>query len=247
MINSFCLTDKNILVTGASSGIGQQVAISCSQMSANVIITGRNNVRLEETLRLLTGDNNAFISADLTSEEEIDNLIDKLPILNGLVLNAGMNKKEPTNHISTDAITSIMNTNFTSNVILVRKLLKAKKIAKGASIVFTSSISVYRPAVGNAIYAASKGAINSYMKVLALELSQKRIRVNTIMPGMVWTHLMDNSPISKEEYEKDERRYPLGRYGKPEDIANAAIFLLSDASSWTTGSSIVIDGGISLI
>ena len=96
------------------------------------------------------------------------------------------------------------------------------------------------------MYSASKGAINSFAKVMALELAPKSIRVNCILPGMVWTPLIEHSPISKEQYEEDEKRYPLGRYGKPEDVAYLAVFLLSDASSWMTGSLLTIDGGVSL-
>ena len=101
--------------------------------------------------------------------------------------------------------------------------------------------------IGGSAYSASKGAINGLVKGMALDLANKGIRVNTVVPGMVDSNLLENSAISQDELEKDKKKYPLGRYGKPEDIAYAVIYLLSDASSWVTGSNIIIDGGYTLI
>ena len=140
-----------------------------------------------------------------------------------------------------------MRTNLISPILLTKMLLKNKKINKEASIVFTSSIAAYHSSIGDSVYSATKGGIQSFSKVLAMELAGKKIRVNTIQPGMVRTGFVENSVLSAEDYAADEKRYPLGRYGLPEDIAHAAAFLLSDASSWMTGSSIVVDGGISLV
>ena len=214
-------------------------------MGGDLFVTARSEERLVHTVdQMGTG---KAIYCNLLSNEDLDSLVDVLPELDGIVLCAGMNKKEPVNFIADESLNVILDTNFTSNVKLIKRLLRKKKISKGASVVIISSISVDSPAVGNSIYAASKGAVSSYSKVLALELSKKGIRVNTIEPGMVHTEWLDKSTMTAELFTKDETRYPLGRYGLPEDIANAAIYLLSDASSWMTGSKIRIDGGISLL
>jgi NAD(P)-dependent dehydrogenase (short-subunit alcohol dehydrogenase family) len=244
--NPFSLAGKTILVTGASSGIGKAIAIECTKMGARVIITGRDRVRLETTYNDLSGHGHIQITADLTVKEELLALVEQLPALDGLVNNAGVSRRLLVKDITAKALESVLNTNFSAPALLTKMLLKAKKINKEASIVFMSSRGADRPTIGNAMYSASKGAINSFAKVMALELAPQNIRVNCILPGMVWTPLIEHSPLSREQYAEDEKRYPLGRYGKPEDIAFTAIFLLSDASVWITGSLITIDGGVSL-
>lgn len=244
--NPFSLTGKTILVTGASSGIGRAIAIESSKMGARVIIAGRDNDRLNSTLNNLAGENHALLRADLTDKRELLTFVAKLPALDGLVNNAGISKRLLVKDITAEALESVMNNNFKASALLTRMLLKTKKINKGGSIVFISSRGADRPTIGNAMYSASKGAINSFAKVMALELAPQLVRVNCILPGMVWTPLIEHSPLSVEHYKEDEKRYPLGRYGKPEDIAYTAIYLLSDASAWMTGSAITIDGGISL-
>jgi len=244
--NPFSLSGKTILVTGASSGIGRSIAIECSKMGSSVIITGRNKERLENTFNDLDNDGHIQIAADLTVKDDLSNLVEKLPSLNGLVCNAGISKRLLVKDITYEALDNVMNSNFIASVMLTRMLLKTKKINKEASIVFISSRGADRPTIGNAMYSASKGAINSFARVMALELASQKIRVNCILPGMVWTPLIAHSPLSIDQYKEDEKRYPLGRYGKPEDIAYLATYLLSDASEWMTGGAITIDGGVSL-
>jgi NAD(P)-dependent dehydrogenase (short-subunit alcohol dehydrogenase family) len=244
--NPFSLSGKTILVTGASSGIGRAIAIESSKMGARIIVTGRDQVRLESTFNNLTGNDHIQLRADLTVKEELVILVEQLPPLDGLVNNAGVSKRLLVKDITPEALESVMNSNFATSVMLTRMLLKTKKINKSSSIVFMSSRGADRPTIGNAMYSASKGAINSFAKVLALELAPQNIRVNCILPGMVWTPLIEKSPLSIEQYREDEKRYPLGRYGKPEDVAFLTLYLLSDTSVWMTGSSLTIDGGISL-
>ena len=241
--NPFSLEGKTILVTGASSGIGQAIAIACSNMKATVIITGRNRQKLENTLSLLEGDNHQILIADLTNETDINNLVNQLPNLDGIVYNAGIGSRKLCKMIEKEDIDTVMNTNFTSSVLLQSAILSAKKINKEASIVFIASRAAVSPSIGNAIYSASKGAIISYAKCLGLELAPRQIRVNCICPAMVWTDLIIQEGVSKEELEEAQQKYPLKRYGKPEDIAYLAIYLLSNASSWMTGSLIDITGG----
>ena len=241
--NPFSLSGKQILVTGASSGIGRGIALACAKMGATVIITGRNVVRLNETLRQMPEGDHKAISADLTKAEDIEALATELPKLDGFVQCAGVGCRVACKDIDQSVIDHTMNTNFEAPVLLQAALLKKKKIIKGASIVYIASIAAWSPSMGNGIYSASKGAIISYAQCLAQELAPRLIRVNCICPAMVWTDLVLQDGITREDLQEDEKRYPLKRYGTPDDIANLCIYLLSDASAWMTGSNIKISGG----
>ncbi len=245
--NPFDLSNKKVLVTGASSGIGRAVAIVCSKMGANVVITGRNSIELDNTFSQLEGEGHMQFIADLNVETDTDALVEALPQLDGFISNAGINKRSLCRYLKEKDMDLIMRTNLTSPVMLTKKLLKQKRINANASVVYISSIAAYHSSIGDGVYSATKGGIASFAKVLALELATNKIRVNTIQPAMVRTGLIENGPLTSEDYEKDERKYPLARYGKPEDIAYAVVYLLSDASAWVTGSDLVIDGGISLV
>lgn len=247
MYNPFSLEGKTVLVTGASSGIGRAAAIECSKMGATVIITARNQNRLDETLAAMEGDNHLSIVCDLSIETDIDNLVASLPGIQGLVNNAGYTKILPLQFVNHDDISSILKVNTMAPILLFQKLLKKKKLIKGASVVFTSSMAgLGSCTVGNSMYAASKGALSAFIRCAALELAPKRIRVNAVCPAMVDTGILDSGTVSKEHLEEDAKNYPLGRYGKPEDVAWAMIYLLSDASSWITGDNLVIDGGVTI-
>lgn len=241
--NPFSLEGKTVLVTGASSGIGRGIAIASSKMGATVILTGRNQLKLEETLALLEPGEHKIISADLTSSESISAMMTNLPTLDGVVHCAGIGQRVLCKMATEHDVDAVMDTNFKGPVILQTELLKSKKIAKGASIVFIASISSWSPSIGNAFYSASKGAIVSYANCLALELAPRKVRVNCISPAMVWTDLVLQEGVEEEQLKEDEQKYPLKRYGTPEDIANLAIYMLSDASSWMTGSNVNITGG----
>lgn len=244
--NPYSLIGKNILVTGASSGIGRATAVECSKLGATMIVTGRNEERLRETFQMLEGEGHLLIVADLTKEEDVDNLVTETPVLNGLVNNAGIGKTLPVQFYNMEDIQHIYGTNFISPVLLTKALLKKKKISKGASIVFTSSISPYVHEFGHGIYGCTKAGIETYSKFAAKELATKSIRCNSVHPGMVETPLIHRGTITEEQLEEDKKHYPLKRYGKPEDVAWGIIYLLSDASSWMTGHSLVIDGGRTL-
>jgi NAD(P)-dependent dehydrogenase (short-subunit alcohol dehydrogenase family) len=245
MYNPFSLAGKTILVTGASSGLGATAAIECSKSGATLVITGRNSERLTNTFSQLEGSNHNQLQYDLTVKESIDELANALPSLDGLVLCAGITKTIPVKFISNESIDEIFQTNTISSMQLIQKLLKLKKINKGGSIVFISSISTSYADKGNSIYAASKGAINSFSRVLALELASQRITSNCIQPGFVPTRMLAEGAISEEQLLEEQKKYPLG-FGEPADIANGIIYLLSDAAKWVTGSVLTIDGGVTL-
>jgi NAD(P)-dependent dehydrogenase (short-subunit alcohol dehydrogenase family) len=248
MYNPFTLQDKKILVTGASSGIGRSIAIECSRMGAELIITGRDITRLEDTYKQLEGYNHKLFIADLSDQQSIEGLAISLPPIDGLVHSAGIAKLKPFQFLNRTDLEETLNTNFLGPALLSSIIFKKKLIRKGSSIVFISSISgIVCSSIGGSAYSSSKGAINGMVKGMALDLASKRIRVNSILPGMVDTKIFKDSSITQEQLEKDKIRYPLGRYGRPEDVAYCVIYLLSDASRWMTGSNIIIDGGFTLI
>ena len=226
----FSLSGKVILITGASSGIGAETAIECSKMGANVIITGRNESRLQETY-------NRLVSVSPNQKHT--------RVCDGLVNCAGVNRVKPVTFIKEEDFDYIFHSNTFTSINLTRLLLKKKKLKRNSSVVFISSISAFFNAPGRALYASSKAALTSFMRSFAVELADKGIRANAVHPGMVETKLiMEN--LTEEERLIDMANYPLKRYGKPEEIAWSVIYLLSDASAWVTGSSLVIDGGFML-
>ena len=245
--NPFSLEGRTIFVTGASSGIGRRTAIDCSRMGALVIITGRNKERLDEVMGQMDGTGNLAVIADLTQQDQLEHLLEQLPLVDGVVLCAGQGTVVPFKMADRKKIDPIFEINYFAPVELLRMLLKKKKLANGASVVFVSSIGgIDSITIGNSIYGASKAALNSAMRFCALELSPKKIRVNSVCPGMVNTKLIKGGAVSEEQHQADMQKYPLKRYGVPEDIANGIIYLLSDAASWVTGHSLVIDGGYTL-
>ena len=244
--NPFTLKGKTILVTGASSGIGQATAVECAQMGAEVVITGRDTKRLQATADLM-GNLKAQIAADLTNQEDVERLVAALPPLDGAVLCAGNSTTLPLQFGSREKFDEMFNVNFFAPVELLRLMYKKKVLQKGASVVLIASIGgTHSFMPGNGVYGASKAALNSLMKYAAREYASRKIRVNSICPGMVDTPLIHRGTITEEQLVEDAKRYPLGRYGKPDDIANGVVYLLSDASSWLTGHDLVIDGGFSI-
>lgn len=244
MFNPFSLSNKTILVTGASSGIGRSIAIVCSQMGANVIITARNKEKLDETYRMMSSNGkHCIILADLTDEDQVSSLVEQIPLLDGIVYNAGIGHRKICKQITHKDIDDVMSINFISPVLLQSKLMSCKKINKNASIVFIASRAASSPSIGNAVYSASKGALISYAKCLGLEVASRLIRVNCICPAMVYTDLILQDGISEEDLQEVQLKYPLKRYGTPQDIAYLCVYLLSDASSWMTGSVLDITGG----
>ena len=246
--NPYSLEGKTILVTGASSGIGADTAVECSRMGATVLITGRNEDRLGHTLTRLDtsfGAPHQMIVADLAEEKNLDSLVGQIGNLDGLVNNAGVNRVKPVTFIKQEDLEYVFRNNTWTAVNLTRLLCKKGKIKKNGSVVFTSSVSAFFNAPGRALYAGSKAALTSFMRSFAIELADRGIRVNAVHPGLVETKMIAES-LSEDELQNNLKEYPLHRLGKPEDVAWAIIYLLSDASSWVTGASLVIDGGFML-
>lgn len=243
--NPFSLEGKTVLVTGASSGIGKETALSCSKMGASVIITARNRERLQETFDSLAGKGHRMFIADLTKQEDIDNLVGQVGKIDGLVLCAGRSRSLPVLYSTREKFDEIFDVNFFSPIEVLRLLAKKKNLQPESSVVILVSIGgTGRWTPGNAIYGSSKAALKSMVQYFAVELAPKKVRVNGISPGMVETPLIHHGTLTQEQLDEDREKYPLKRYGQPIDIANGVIYLLSDASSWLTGQSIVIDGGL---
>lgn len=241
----FSLEGKKILVTGASSGIGRAMAIECSKAGATIILTARNEQRLQETLEMMVPGEHVICPADMMKEDEVVGLAKSIDDkLDGVVLCAGINDKLIVKMISNTDIDKMVSTNFSGPVRLIQSLLKGKKINKFCSFVFMSSVSAFYPSVSNALYASTKAAITQFSKVLALEVMSLKARVNCIEPAFVETDMISKYP--PEVLDEIRANYPLGRFAKPEEIAYAAIYYLSDASQLVTGTSLVIDGGYTL-
>lgn len=247
MQNPFSLENKTILITGAASGIGRATALWCSEMGAQVVLLDLNEQGLKETQQLIGKEEVEIKALDLTDLEQLESVVSELPKVDGVVSNAGIVLSLLSKFSEPSDMERIFKINTFSHINLIQKLIKQKKLNKGASIVFTSSMSgVYCGLAGGSLYGATKSAILGYTKALAIELAPRGIRVNTVHPGMIETPLTKDTALSKELLDEDAKNYPLGRYGKPEEIAYAIIYLLSDATVWMTGSQLLIDGGYSV-
>ncbi len=245
--NPFSLQGKTILVVGASSGMGREIAIECSKMGAKMIISARNREKLESCIKEMSGEGHCVIPCDITNPADLNSLVDSISKIDGLVVTAGKGFTQPVQFATREMFDDIYNLNLFANIETARLLFKKKKISKTGSIVFISSIAGdFRCTPGNMVYGTAKSALNAFTRYAALEFSPRKVRVNAICPGMVHTDLISYEKISEEDYKRDMEKNPLKRYGEVTDIAPATIFLLSEASSWITGQTLVIDGGISI-
>lgn len=243
----FSLEGKRILITGASSGIGRGVAIACAAAGASCILVARNEERLAEVkLACGMGDHQIEV-VDVTDMEAVKALVERVSVLDGLVQCAGIGDNHtPLKFITPEFFDKIIGVNLKAPVLLLAMLEKKKKLNRGGSVVLMSSIASFCATVAHSLYGASKGAIHAFVQGAAMDLAPKKIRVNAIAPGMVNTPLIAFSALTEEQRKANEAQYPLKRYGEPADIANATVYLLSEASSWVTGQQFVIDGGITI-
>ena len=243
--NPFSLAGKRILVTGASSGIGRQTAITCSEMGAELVITGRNQQRLEDTASLLQGTGHVVISADLEQQEDIDVLAINAGRIDGVVHAAGIARLAPFRMMNRKHLEDVFSNNVHAPFLLTKALLAKKSIAANGSIVFVSAVGSHIGPLATAAYSASKGALLGGMRSLALEVAKQGIRANCIVPGYVRTPMLENLNQSGGSIDDHAKLTPLG-LGEPEDVAFAAVFYLSDASRWITRNYFIIDGGLTV-
>lgn len=249
--NPFTLTGKRILVTGASSGIGRQIAVSCAHMGATIIGVGRDEARIRETQKILDqiGSGHQMVSAELTDPAGRDALVAALGDLQvqGVAHVAGISRLMPVRMFTEKHMRELQAINVEAPMLLTQALLKRTLVADGGSILFMASIAAHIGVPGVAMYSGTKAALIAMMRCLAMEVIKRKIRVNCLSPSLVETPLfaamvLQSGSISMEEKRDD---HPLG-FGRPEDIANASIFFLSDASSWVTGTTLVMDGGLTV-
>lgn len=250
MYNPYTLEGKTILVTGASTGIGRQVAIDCSKFGAKVVLSDLDDEKLKSVLADLEGEGHECIVCDLTSEESIAQLVDKCPVLDGFSNNAGVSKSILMKFISQKALNEASTLNTFGPALLLQKLVRKKKLSKNSSVVFTTSVSgVYTVHYGDSVNAMTTGALNAFAKAAALDLGAQGIRVNCVNPSVIVTeNTFAGSLLTDEEIKEKQAYFPLQkRFGSPDDVSYPVIFLLSDASSWITGAKLPIDGGYTLL
>jgi NAD(P)-dependent dehydrogenase (short-subunit alcohol dehydrogenase family) len=240
------LKDKNIIITGAASGIGKETAITASRLGANVIMLDLSEDGLKETTYLLDGNNHSYYITDLTDTESISTIIkeiiEKNGIINGLVHCAGISSRKPLNVLTKDGFSKVMDVNFYSFVELVRQVCKKKHFAEGGSVVVMSSISSIRGYKAKSEYCVSKAAVDSFVRCMALELADRKIRINSVMAAEVLTPLALKAKEMNQAVGASDFNAPLGP-SDPYEVANTIVFLLSDATKTITGTSILIDGG----
>lgn len=238
------LTSKCVLVTGATGGIGREIVTTCLSLGAKVIATGRNVQKLEE---IKSNNKLRIIKCDLIIPEDVEHLLSQIEGLDGVVHCAGRIYPYPIKYIKEKHIHEVYSVNTESIITLTSQLFQRKLMLKNASFIFMSSISVQHPYMGGSLYVSSKAAIEAFSKSVALEFANDGIRSNCIAPALVQTEIYEQTmnAYNEEQWEKIIRQYPLG-IGKPRDVANLAVFLLSDLSSWITGNIIPMDGGLLL-
>lgn len=249
MDNPFNIEGKTILVTGATSGIGRATAVACAQLGANVVLTGRNVSRLEETLSMMSDVcKHLIIPADLTDEAQVQGLLEKISAVDGVACCAGVAEMKPFAFVTEEDVERGFKVNCFAPVMLVNKLLRAKKLNKGGSVVFVSSVDGPKIVhAGNSVYSGSKSALVGLARNMAIDLASKKIRVNCVLPGTTDTPMIRTENVTEEMLAETAKAFPLKRFAQPEEIANAIIFLLSDGASYITGSELTVDGGYSII
>lgn len=242
----FTLEGKTVLITGASSGIGRSIAVAAAKAGATCILVARNEERLK-AVATECGNAARIEKVDVADSKELIDLVERVPTLDGLVQCAGIGDNQtPLKFLDEEFVDRLIGVNLRAPILFLAKLAKKRKLNKGASVILMSSIASFHATLAHSIYGACKGGLTAFAKGAALDLAGQKIRVNTIAPAMINTPLIDFASVTDEQRKANEMRYPLKRYGEPEDVASAALYLLSDASAWVTGQQFVIDGGLTV-
>ncbi len=246
----FSLADKRIMVTGSTSGLGRRIAQTCARMGAEVICTGRDAERLSQTLtelKTISPRKHQAVQGDLTQATGREALVAAVgnAALNGVVHSAGISRLSPVRMLTEQHLREVQSINVDAPMLLTQSLLKRNLIAADGSMLFIASIAAHMGVPGVAAYSGTKAALLAMVRCLAMEVVKRRIRANCLSPALVETPLLDATAVIVGSIEQERNNYPLG-FGKPEDVANAAVFFLSDASRWITGTTLVMDGGLTI-
>lgn len=240
------LSEKTIIITGAGSGIGRETAIRASKQGAKVFMIDLSEEGLKETMTSLEGEGHKYFAADLTNIDTIAGIVKEIVdcngLIDGLVHCAGISSRKPLNVLTKDGFSKVMDVNFYSFVELVRQACKKKNFSEGGSVVVMSSISSIRGYKAKTEYCVSKAAVDAFVRCMALELADKRIRVNSVMAAAVNTPMAQKARETNSAVGASSFEAPLGMT-EPYEVANTILFLLSDATKTITGTSILIDGG----
>lgn len=239
----FNLQGKTVLITGGSSGIGAASAVECARAGARVIVSARRREALDNVLASLEGEGHTAIAADMSADADIARLVKEMPAVDGFVNSAGMSVNRLIRFADWAEMQRMLDVNLISVIKLTQALVKERKINKGGSMVYLASTAASAATPGMSVYSASKAAIVAFARGIAMELAPRQVRVNSVSPGLVDTPMTAGVIHGDSELLKaDQAKYPLG-HGKPQDIAGAVCYFLSDASRWVTGTDFIIDGG----
>jgi NAD(P)-dependent dehydrogenase (short-subunit alcohol dehydrogenase family) len=248
--NVFSLDGQLALITGGGTGIGLAIAQCMAAAGATVVITGRREAVLREAAESI-GEAVQYMVNDVTDLAGIDGLVAEVEATYGpldiLVNNAGINLKKPALEVSDEDFDRILHTNLHSVFALTRACASRMVARRKGVILMISSMAAYYGIDRVVAYAASKSAVEGMVKVLASEFSGHGVRVNAIAPGFIET-AMSRTAMNSDPDRRDRamRRTPMGKFGQPEDIGNAAVFLASEAARYITGASLPVDGGNSI-
>ncbi|PWF21229.1 SDR family NAD(P)-dependent oxidoreductase [Corticimicrobacter populi] len=235
----FSVAGKTVMVTGASSGLGRHIALVLARRGARLVLTGRDADRLRETHEALPGEGHVRVEADLTLDADRDRLAQACSSLDGVVHCAGIQKHCPVRQLTESLMTEMYQVNFLAPVMLTQRLLQGNRIAQQGSIIFMLSTAAHIGTRGLGPYSAMKAGLLGIIKCLSLEQAKRKIRVNGISPSAIATPMWETH---QAQLEAQKARHPLG-LGTPDDVANGVVYMLSDASRWVTGTSLVMDGG----
>jgi NAD(P)-dependent dehydrogenase (short-subunit alcohol dehydrogenase family) len=248
MYNPFSIEGKTILVTGAASGMGKATSITCAKMGAKIVAADYNAEGLFNAMNELEGEGHHAFVLNLADDSTWTELLTECPALDGIANCAGIANMNPFMFVNREEFDKVFNINFFGPVLLTKSLIKSKKLSKGGSIVFVASVDGPKVVhVGNSVYSAGKSALVGMARNMAIDLAAKKIRVNSVLPGTTDTPLIRTGNVTEESLAEVAKAFPLKRFGTPEDMANGIIYLLSDASSFVTGTELVIDGGYTLL
>lgn len=245
----FDLTGKCAFVTGASRGIGRNVAVSLARAGADVALVGRDNAALDQTLQAVTslGRRALALQADVTNSASVEAAVvaacKEFGKIDVLVCNAGVQKLKPFLDMAPEDWRGLIATNLEGAIVTMQSVGRRMVAQKSGAIIAMASVYSFIGAPGNSIYCLTKGGLSQLSKALAVEWARYNVRVNAICPGWIETDLTKPYMQDPKVIEAGLRQIPLRRFGKPEDIGPLAVYLASDEASFVTGQAYVIDGG----